>query len=557
MRSYNCLIVAVCFAIGSIPFAAEPALAQGKSKSFAQRGGKAAAADKKKAEKKAKPAVKKKKGPGAVAQRKKASKDTEELKESMARQEQATEDLRAEIAGFKEALQESGLIRVESEASLTPEQQAQIAENTAKIAELEAQIESYNKAIEGGLDPKLVEANIVEAKQQIDQLKTQIAGIEAQAGGERPPTLGEQVQANSATLVTIEQELGEMKKAAAEKEAEEEAAEKEEAEDPTVGERIREIGELLPVELFAFGDFQYVIQETGDDGFAIGQLELDAEQELADYLTISVAVAYDGEAEALGIGAFTIDGRLFGKEEGHVKQTDKIETSGVIFGQFDVPFGIDYFEYPSIDRRFVTGPLVVDETHGGWNDLGGQFYLDADVFNAIVYVVNGFGYETEDPDDPEATVPHEMAIATGARLGIRPLEPLEIGGSFAGFITETSKLDVMLFGADLALEAGGFSLKGEYIFHWMGSASDNSLRNQGFYGTAMYDFDPVFVGARYSMFSPDSADELMQLSGALGVKVYENVEVRFEYSSDLESGGSAAFIQLAGGTAWQPTGLRR
>jgi hypothetical protein len=481
--------------------------------------------------------------------------------------------MKAEIAALKEALEEARVVaKPPTPRGLTPVQQREKDTYEAKLVVAEKELQSFKQAIEGGLDPALVKNNMDKLTFQIADLQEKIALLNAAADTPTPapPTLDEEAAAIAEELEKVKAELAVVKAAqqkALAQEPAEAAVQGEEKTEKKTG-LLEEIGAILPIELFAFGDFLFAYRQEGKHGFEIGQLELDFNQELGQFVTVSVAVAFDNEKETFGVGAYVIDGKLIGREAGHIIRSNHLETAGIIFGRFDVPFGVDYLAYPSIDRRLVTGPIVVDETHDAWNDLGGQFYLDANVFNIILYVINGFGYETirttRNADDTE-TATHETDVAIGARLGAKPLSQLEFGGSYAMFVSAKEGYDMMLAGADLTAEAGGFSLKNEYIFHWLGVSGNEGSRNHGFYSTAMYDFNPVFVVGRYSMFFPEKntpsfievADPQKQLSAGLGVKVLDNAEVRLEYTSTLEAEGNAVYIQLAGGVAWQPTGLRR
>ena len=490
------------------------------------------------------------------------------LPSEIERLEKEIEDLRAELRAARVVRRD-----VKTRGLTETEKQEKASLQDKRVA-LQRQRDSIIKAIEGGLDPALVKQNLDEIDAEIAAVNRKLEALEeaAHTPVEPPPTISQQAEAMQSEIAALKAELERMK-AAQEREmkrVQEEVkveAEKQEEADKSLREQI---GEVLPIELFAFGDFFFAYRESGDDGFEIGQLEMDLNQELGKYVTVSVAVAYDSDAENFGVGAYTIDGHLAGKGEGHLFSTDALETSGIVFGRFDVPFGIDYLEYPSIARRLVTGPIAVDMTHDAWNDLGGQLYLDAKVFNMMFYVVNGFGYGIEEPvgegETEETSVnDREVDVALGSRLGAKPADVLELGGSVAGFISESGGTEMLLAGGDVALLIRGFSLKGEYIFHLLGVSQDRMSWNHGVYGTALYDFEPVFVVGRYSVFFPDDRapeygfgeDPLKQLSVGIGVRMFENAELRVEYSSTLEEKGNAAFVQLAGGTAWQPTGLRR
>ena len=71
---------------------------------------------------------------------------------------------------------------------------------------------------------------------------------------------------------------------------------------------------------------------------------------------------YVPEADKITLGAFTVDGSAFGPEKKHLIKTRFLQDSGVVFGKFDVPFGIAYLEYPATENRFVNLPEVVQKT---------------------------------------------------------------------------------------------------------------------------------------------------------------------------------------------------
>lgn len=463
--------------------------------------------------------------------------------------EERVTELENEIASMKAMLARVGI--VEDTAELSPSQRDRLGELETQLQQTRSDHKALLRAVENGLDAKEAEAELHRLEQQMEVLHAQMMQIRAESPESDP--LAEQLTQSEERIASLEAELAALKQRLQNAEKEEQSAEE------TKKGLMAQMNELLPVEIFAFGDFMYYVQEDGPDNFAIGQLELDVAQDLTDEVTITAAIAYDSEAEVFGLGAFTIDGRILGADENHLRQSQKIESLGVILGQFDVPFGIDYMEYASIDRCLVTGPLVVDGTHAGWNDLGGQMYLIAPRFNTVVYGVNGYSYETYDvgPTGDEVVFEHPTAMALGGRVGVLPLEPLELGGSFAAFLNPDAEMAQLLAGGDLALNIADFELKGEYIYMKQGMDIDDSTAAHGFYAGALYDFKPVFVTGRYSTLWPDDEANEKQLSVGIGVTVFENAQIRLEYTSDLESGGSMAFLQLAGGTAWQPSGLRR
>ena len=468
--------------------------------------------------------------------------------------EEKVAELEQELARQQQMLARAGI--GEDVASLSVAQREELGRLETRFQQLQADHQALSQAIDKGLHPSLVRENMRKLEEEMDALQQQMNAIRT---GENE----QQTTASKATAPDLEARMTQLEtELAARRGTESKAGEStdESAADterpPTFRERMNE---LLPVEIFAFGDFMYRIEEDAPDNFAIGQLEMDITQDLIDEVTITAAIAYDGESESIGVGAFTIDGRILGSDDSYLRKTTAIDSLGVIFGQFDVPFGIDYLEYASIDRRLVTGPIAVDGTHGGWNDLGAQVYLIAPRFNAVLYGVNGYGYETVEQDAAgnQIAFEHPTAMALGGRLGVRGVEQLEVGGSLATFFNADAELTQMLAGGDLSLDVASLAVKGEYIYAAQGMEMDGTTRTHGFYGGALYDFDPVFVTGRYSMLWPDGESDEKQLSVGVGVKVFENAEIRVEYATSLETGGSMAFIQLAGGSAWQPSGMRR
>ncbi|MEE9554808.1 MAG: hypothetical protein V3W18_10965 [candidate division Zixibacteria bacterium] len=325
--------------------------------------------------------------------------------------------------------------------------------------------------------------------------------------------------------------------------------------------------ESIPLEITGFGDIYSAFRQEngGNNDFEIGQVEVDLETNVDEKIIIGAAVAFDPESETFGLGAFTVDIHLFDTDGGHFRPVSGIDHSGIIVGQFDVPFGIDWHVYPSIDRMLVSAPLVVETTHDGWNDYGVQGYAEGGWYNAVVYGSNGFGYQTAfdsvgtflgynewgyDPEDPTLDIQDlEMKVSFGGRVGIIPNEAIEIGGSYGGFMNQDDEMDMALMGVDLQLNHEKFSLKGEYIAHQLGIAGDSTLTNSGYYAQGTYDTGKYFFVARYGTFIPDldGVDDLTRLSLGVGWRVMEGTEVRMEYQDNSEENSDVTIVQMVVG----------
>lgn len=305
--------------------------------------------------------------------------------------------------------------------------------------------------------------------------------------------------------------------------------------------------DLLPVELTAFGDFRYRSSTDSADDFEVGSVELDVVLDISEHVKVSTAFAYDPEADVVRIAAFTVDGNLVGDGPRHHIRSSVIETSGVLFGKFDVPFGIAYLEYPSIENRLVRVPGVVSAVHGLWNDMGVQAYMIASKFNLIAFWLNGVVFPQANPE-----LSYHPKQALGGRVGLRPWEWIELGSSGAWTITDTGRQDV--YGADLRLKFPAFELKNEYLAR---RDPGNTTLQHGFYTQALGRWGPAFVLGRYESLLEGSGTTERTLGVGLGVEVIARAEVRVVHFTELDGQPRSLFVQFAGGSVWQPTGLRR
>ncbi len=310
------------------------------------------------------------------------------------------------------------------------------------------------------------------------------------------------------------------------------------------------VGEDIPLEIGGFGEVYAESRQDGEasDDFHLGQVEVGLETNFEEKLFIGAAIAYEAHDGLFAVGAFTVDFHLWDSEGGFFPAVNGIDHSGIIAGQFDVPFGIDWHVYPSIDRKLVTAPLIVESTHDGWNDYGVMGYVENPYFNAILYGTNGFGYE-DGVDINDEPIEVTMNFSTGGRLGVTPHEYFEFGGSYAGFFNEESKIDMMLVGADLQFNYEGFSTKGEYIAHTTAIESDTSITNTGYYAQGLYSFGKYFAVARYGVFSPDEegVDDLTRTSFGGGWAPTEAFELRYEYQANSEDADDVSYFQLVVG----------
>ncbi|MHB9027302.1 MAG: hypothetical protein ACYC9O_00885 [Candidatus Latescibacterota bacterium] len=290
------------------------------------------------------------------------------------------------------------------------------------------------------------------------------------------------------------------------------------------------------VEISGFGDvYSAAPLDSAGTSFALGQAEVDVYATLTHNISASAALAYDGAAGAFGPGEFFVEFRLFGAEENHLRPSRGVTHCGIMAGQFDVPFGIDWEVYASIDRKLVTPPLVVENAHGLWNDTGVQGHAANDYFSGVLFAVNGFGY-----DDVR------MRYAAGGRFGIKPLSFLEIGGSYAGFVRPGGNLGMDLTGGDARIGWRGLHLKGEYITRKTGFTAVETT-DFGYYAEGIFQFGRFFGAARYDSYNPSDAEEITRTSFGGGWVITDGCELRFEYQLRPDEEEDVTFLQVAAG----------
>lgn len=309
-------------------------------------------------------------------------------------------------------------------------------------------------------------------------------------------------------------------------------------------------GKQPSMKLSGFGDFRYTPYLRGEEQkvFNLGQVEIDLNTSIEKKIGIDIAIAYDPESETFGLGAFTVDLHLFGKDGSHFRRGG-LDHSGIILGLFDVPFGIDWRVYPSIDRKLVSTPLVVENTHEAWNDYGAQAYLGKGILDLTLFAVNGFDYETADgQNEPgsDATVV-EMQYSFGGRFAIKPFDATEIGFSYAGFLNNVNHLDMTMAGTDVQIGYRAFHFKSEAIIHTSGLDDDNRVTNGGFYLQGLFEYNRFFLVGRYNYFSAgENAGEERRFDAGVGWKILRGAELRVEHQLSKEE-HSAIFIQIVVG----------
>lgn len=309
--------------------------------------------------------------------------------------------------------------------------------------------------------------------------------------------------------------------------------------------------------------------ELGNNEFQIGQLAVEMSSDLSSRVMAGLELAY-GFDEQVDIDEAFVDWNVYrwnGKPRVNPLGTVSV---GFMAGQFDVPFGLDWRSYRSVDRPLVSIPTVVANTHRGWNDLGVEMHGELTWANWSAFAVNGFGTSStlRLPDRPlpvnlsagadDATsddvVPTE---AYGARFGLVMNEHIEFGTSFAAGYTDENDQDERLFGFDITGQTEQLELKAEFINHQR-NRTDSKESVFGYYVQGRYNFDERWFGVvRQDAFNADGTvvypmnvamtSTVLSTSAGAGYRVGPNAQFRVEYQLAEGSSNDTVFLQTAVG----------
>lgn len=257
--------------------------------------------------------------------------------------------------------------------------------------------------------------------------------------------------------------------------------------------------------------------------YSVGQVEVGLSADLSSRVGVEAAVARDGRKPTLAV--LVADFRLV--DSGDVQSALGVESLNVLVGRFDVPFGIDWHVYPSIDRLLVSGPLVVDGTHGGWNDLGVQAYAEAGRFDLVGYAVRGADIKGAE-------------WAVGARAGVRGGGAV-LGLSLAGLHDGSGLLNRHLLGADMQWSFSSLSAKAEYVGYGPAARGLEGVHH-GAYVQGTWDNQHYFAVARLgALETPDGDEQRLSVGG--GWRMRENCQLRMEFQAN-SAAREVLFTQL-------------
>ncbi len=289
------------------------------------------------------------------------------------------------------------------------------------------------------------------------------------------------------------------------------------------------------LEVYGFVDWQQLF--SNESGTYYGQFELDVAKRILKNVSIEAAIAFNSEEQKFELGAGYVDVGVIGDGMDAPVRGAFLKCTGIIVGQFDVPFGIDYEYIPSPDRKFVTPPLSNQMTIDGLNDLGAIFYLQTPLFTTNIFTINGLT---------------EGGFSVGGRFGLTPFEEIDLGMSFLTDGNNFADVSAQVYGLDLRIFLNSLELRSEYTLSngiINGEIDELGIgsQNDGYYFQATYDFQeflccPFFIALRYGEWNNylrDRNDNTLQtikrITAGLGYSFSEVLGLRAEYLNEIYS----------------------
>ncbi|GAB4322338.1 MAG: hypothetical protein Kow0074_13800 [Candidatus Zixiibacteriota bacterium] len=295
---------------------------------------------------------------------------------------------------------------------------------------------------------------------------------------------------------------------------------------------------------------------VGNNDFQIGQFVLGLSSAVNHKIDAHMEVAYASEAREVAVDEAYIKWRVY-EWDGQPKADDPLQfrETGFVVGQFDVPFGIDWRSYSSINRPLVSLPLVVTNMHKGWNDLGAQFYAKTTWSTLSVFAVNGFGTSPALRVDEVNRLPEPLIAADveadqnflpteayGARFGLFMSEFVEFGTSFAAGYMDDNTQQSRMFGVDASFNFEQVELRGEFISRRRMQTSGQYM-DLGYYVQSLYRQGRLFGVVRADAYRPDEGATYFCGSGGAGYQVFDNAQLRAEYRLAEGSSNDTVYLQ--------------
>ncbi len=273
--------------------------------------------------------------------------------------------------------------------------------------------------------------------------------------------------------------------------------------------------------------------DSKQNKFLINQFELDFSYSHQSHFSVGSAIAYNNETENMELAMAFIHYSFDDGPGKHPRREETYDHSAFLIGKFDMPVGLDYLSYASIDRPTLTQPLVIEKTIAGWNDIGIDYHLFAGKLKFDIWAVNGFN--------------EGLGLGGNVRYSLFPF--LEIGTSHSSDINNFNNVNDWLSGIDFNINVGIFQVKSEFL--WMKGVyegvADTVLNDEMHHGgyiqllTELEEWTslPLFLTLRYGGWqcSSDAEDTSIdeaqrRYTATIGYRMHANLSVRMEVAAN-------------------------
>ncbi len=324
----------------------------------------------------------------------------------------------------------------------------------------------------------------------------------------------------------------------------------------------------LDLALYQHGESSHGEEEDGhgterQSGFLLREVLLSFEKEFEDKLRIHLTPEYNGIHDAFEIRSAFLDYDIFprrheGALHGHGKTDAPTDVHpkattwtpprtfgrnkhhhglrndsylAVQAGKFDLPYGV-YAATSHAPQRFsVSEPLDIESLYGTLNDMGAMLYGSSKWVNYNLSLMNG----------------RLEGLGIGARVGITPLDELEIGMSYLFEFRDTDdrrRFQLLTFEAMYAVWR--LELLAQYTWEQQKTGLDN-LYHYGGHGEVRILFSPLYGFLRAGGLHSGGAGDSWRLTPGLGWWAWPgHVTVKAEYQYNSHSEDSQGLIQAVG-----------
>jgi len=357
-----------------------------------------------------------------------------------------------------------------------------------------------------------------------------------------------------------------------------------------LGEEIAELKESAEekgLDIKGFFDVNAKSDNSTDQTFSVGSVELDLEFAYNDHFAASSALVLCGNSAGVdysapaaiscggsgpgglggggaGIAVALIDyhqfdnsipprGRIFNNQGFHIQA-----------GRFDLPFSTDYQNFANSDRVTVTAPITTSRMQfGGFNGDGIRSYGSWQAVNYSVFWTDAM-YATDG-----TSVGGRLGLALGQNNYLSHShnpEGIEFGVSYLADLDKDDHLRHAVYGADLSLGYGFLRLQNEFMLtraeaSFIDDAGVNYGRPHelGYHSTLTADLKgfinyPVIAFVRYGRWEPTnrraqdfdgalvSVEDISALTVGFNYRFNDYLKVKFEYTDSLGSATTERFF---------------